>query len=245
MRETGSRRLKLEVCVATVEDALAADAGGADRLELNTALELGGLTPPVGLIREVLTATRLPVVAMNRPRPAGFCYSAREKLQLLRDAEALLAEGVHGIAAGVIAPDSSIDWRIWRELVKICRDREIVFHRAFDVLPEPQAALAILIDAGTSRVLTSGGAESALAGALRIKELRAASSGRIEILPGAGVTAETIKMLICQTGCDQVHGSFSIVAQDSAGVVADDHYRRTSRERVAAARRALDVALDP
>lgn len=230
----------LEVCVGSRADALAAVNGGADRLELNTALELGGLTPTIGLLREVKEAVPVRVIVMVRPRPGGFCYSPAEQRLIVRDAELLLNAGADGIAAGALLPNKTIDCTFWRDLVRRFSGRDIVFHRAFDIVPDQEIALRSLIDLGTTRVLTSGGCKTALEGAAQIARLVQCAASRIQVLPGSGVVTEHVAELIMRTGCDQVHGSFAEVKCDSAGSVMDECYRGTCRAKVAAARAALD-----
>jgi copper homeostasis protein len=230
----------LEVCLASPDDALEAVAGGADRLELNTSLELGGLTPSVGLLREVKAAVSVPVMVMIRPRAGGFCYSPREQRLMLHDAEALLDAGADGVVAGALRPDHTVDVEFWTEFVRRFSGRDIVFHRAFDVVTSQMDALQSLINLGTTRVLTSGGCETAWDGCGQIARLVQYAAGQIQILPGSGVTPDHIAELMRRTGCDQVHGSFSQTMRDCAGLVTGDAYAATSRVKVAAARAALD-----
>jgi len=237
--------IKLEVCVASVEGAQAAEAGGADRLELNTALELGGLTPSAGLLQEVKQAVEIPVIVMIRPRAGGFCYSRVESLLMMRDAELSFDLGADGLAAGPLLAGGTLDVRFWSEFVRMAQSRDIVFHRAFDVVLQQEDALRQLIDLGTTRVLTSGGRETALQGRDQIARLRRLAGSSIEVLPGAGITPDNVTDLVHATGCDQVHGSFGEPHCDPAGCVADGHYPGTSRNRVAQARAALDGTLGP
>src|SRR5690348_5874133 len=148
-----ARRILLEVCIASVADALAAQAGGVDRLELNTALGLGGLTPSAGQLAEVRRATALPLIVMARPRPGGFCYSDSEFRVLRRDVEHALDQGADGIAFGVLTPTGEVDRERVRQIVTQMGTRQAVFHRAFDVTPDPVVALEQLIDLGVQRVM--------------------------------------------------------------------------------------------
>ncbi len=235
-------QIKLEVCVASVDGALAAEAGGADRLELNMALELGGLTPSAGLLREVKQAVQIPVIAMIRPRAGGFRYSRVESLLMMRDAEMCLGLGADGLAAGALLADGTLDGGFWNEFAQTARGRDVVFHRAFDVIPRQEEALMQLVDLETTRVLTSGGRETATEGRDQIARLRKIAGSRIEVLPGGGITPENVTDLVRAIGCDQVHGSFRELCYDPAGCVANGSYPRTSQNRVAEARAALDVA---
>lgn len=203
-----SGRITLEVCVASAAGASAAEAAGADRIELNGALELGGLTPTRGLVAETLAGVNVPVIAMLRPRGGGFGYAADELRVMRRDQDDLLATGVAGVAFGVLTAAGDVDAPACRELVRACAGREAVFHRAFDEVREPMRALEELIDLGFARVLTSGQAPTAVEGAALIRRLIERAAGRIEVLPGAGVTPANAAGLVRDTGATQVHGSF-------------------------------------
>src|SRR5262245_17457027 len=177
---TTRRPILLEVAIASVEDAQTAQEGGADRVELNAALALGGLTPSLALLGEARQAVSLPLVVMARPRPGGFCYSAAEFRVLLRDIEIALSHGADGIAFGVLTDGGAIDLDRCRQAVRLIGDRAAVFHRAFDVTPDPHTALEQLIDLGVKRVMTSGQEENAYQGTSRIAKLVEQARGRIE-----------------------------------------------------------------
>ena len=151
-----ARPITLEICTASVEDCLAAEQGGADRIELNCALMLGGLTPSLGCLREALATVRIPIIAMIRPRAGGFNYSATELKVMLNDLESALAAGAAGIAFGILNADGTVDRARCQEVVSRCAGRQVVFHRAFDVTPDPLTALDQLADLGVTRVMTSG-----------------------------------------------------------------------------------------
>ena len=211
-----SRRVLLEVCIASVDDALAAEAGGADRLELNSALAVGGLTPSAGLFAEVRRATRLPVIAMVRPRPGGFCYSATDFDVMFHDADAFLEAGADGLAFGILTESGEIDVDRCGRLRERCGDRVAVFHRAFDVTPDPLTALETLVNLGFQRVMTSGQEETAFNGADLIAELIRRAAGRIEILPAGGINRFNVADEIARTGCDQVHASLRMGYRDAS-----------------------------
>jgi copper homeostasis protein len=207
MADANLNAILLEICIASVEDALAAQAGGADRLELNCALALGGLSPSLGLLRQVMRTVTLPVIAMARPRSGGFCYSASEFTVLQRDVELALENGVAGVAFGILTPEGQVDLvRCW-QVIRQIGEREAVFHRAFDVAADPSRALDQLIGLGVCRVMTSGQEPTALDGAELIRKLLAKGSGRIEVLPASGINPKTVTKLLKRTGCDQVHAS--------------------------------------
>ena len=203
----------LEICVESVADARAAAEGGADRLELNSALALDGLTPSLGLLREVRRAVgrRFPVIAMARPRAGDFCYDDADFRVLRRDVDLLLENGADGVAFGILTPGGDIDVKRCRPIVRAAEaagaPQGAVFHRAFDVVRNPLSALEKLIDLGVRRVMTSGGRRDAAGGARSIARLVAASRGRIEILPAGGIRPSNAAGIVARTGCDQVHTS--------------------------------------
>ncbi len=197
----------LEIPIATVEDALAAREGGADRLELNSALALGGLTPSLGVLLEVKQAVPLPVYSMIRPRPGGFCYGEADFRVMWRDLDQMISHGVDGFVFGILNERGHVDLRRCRELIRRAQGKPVVFHRAFDVTPDPFAALEQLIDLGVCRILTSGQETSAYNGTRILAELICRAAGRIEILPAAGINRFTVADVVARTGCTQVHAS--------------------------------------
>ena len=180
------RHIKLEICTASAEDCATAEQSGADRVELNCALMLGGLTPSLGALREARAAIRIPLIAMIRPRAGGFCYSASDFKVMQRDTEIALKEGADGIAFGILTPQGTMDLERCAQIVKLAAGRQVVFHRAFDVVPDPLATLDQLIDLGVTRVMTSGQESSAYNGTANIAQYLRHAAGRMEILPGRG-----------------------------------------------------------
>lgn len=223
-----------------MEGAVAACSGGADRLELNLAMELGGLTPSIGLMEEVKRAVTIPVIAMVRPRAGGFRYTPAELRLMMRDAELLLEAGADGIVSGAITDGGSLDEGFWLPLRRLCKNRQLVFHRAVDGVPDQLSLLQQLIDAGTTRVLTSGGCETAWEGREQIARLRRVADKRIEIVAGSGVSPRNAVPLVRSTGCNQLHGSFSQVRNDPVSYMKDPGYRATCQHLVTATRAALD-----
>jgi copper homeostasis protein len=214
MTPSQGRRVLLEVPIASVEDAQSAQEGGADRLELNAALSLGGLTPSLATLIEVKAAVKLPVIVMIRPRPGGFAYSAADFKVMQRDADLALQHGADGIVFGILNPDGQVDGDRCRSLVRQAGGRAAVFHRAFDVTPEPLPALEELIELGFRRILTSGQEETAYNGTALIAELIQRAAGRIEVLPGGGINRFTVADVVARTGCDQVHASLRRKRED-------------------------------
>src|SRR5262249_46683881 len=202
-----SRRVLLEVPVASVEGALAAQEGGADRLELNAALSLGGLTPSLGTLIEVKAAVALPVFAMIRPRPGGFAYGQADLRVMQRDADLALRHGADGIVFGILTAAGRVDGDRCRSLLRQVGDRAAVFHRAFAVPPTPSDAVERGIALASRRVVTRGQEEPAYNGAALIAELIRRCAGRIEVLPAGGVNRFTVADVVARTGCGQVHAS--------------------------------------
>ena len=199
--------MKIEVCCGSLDDAIAAQAGGADRIELNSALFLGGLTPSPGCFACVKRATELPVVTMIRPRPGGFSYSEADIDVMRRDIEFYVERGCDGIVFGVLRDDGTIDVRGCRELIERCADAEKVFHRAIDVVPDAFDAIEALIDLGFDRVLTSGQAARAVDGIDMLTRMIERARGRIEILPGGGINVGNHRLIVEKTGCRSIHVS--------------------------------------
>jgi copper homeostasis protein len=204
----------LEVAIASVVDAVTAQSSGADRVEVNSALHLGGLTPSLGLVIEVRRAIALPLIVMARPRQAGFCYSDEEFRVVQRDIDLLLGHGADGIAFGVLSASGEVDRGRCEQLVRQIGERQAVFHRAFDVTPDPSLALEQLVDLGVRRIMTSGQEENAVKGTSRIAELTHRAAGRIEVLPAGGINPFTVADVLARTGCDQVHASLRTRRED-------------------------------
>jgi copper homeostasis protein len=235
-------RITLEVCVETVEDAVAAERGGADRLELCAALDLGGLTPSVGAFLEVRDAVKLPVVVMIRPRPGDFVYSESELAVMARDIAAFLPYSPHGFVFGPLNPDGRVNGDAAWRLRELCGDREAVFHRAFDRTPKPTEAVDELIRLRFTRLLTSGKADAAVQGVKGIAEVVQHAAGRVEVLPCGRIRAENAAAVLEFTGCRQLHGSFAAPQQrsDERGYRGYVPASRTSEDAVADCRRAAD-----
>ena len=198
-------KILLEICCGSIDDAIEAEKGGADRVELCSALFLGGLTPSLGTIREAKRRLQIPVMVMVRPRGAGFCYTEAEMATMERDTEAAMAEGADGVVFGILRPDGNIDVDRCKRLRRLVRERQAVFHRAFDVTPDAFRALDELVEMDMTRVLTSGQKESVAEGAELIRRLRERAGERIEILPGGGIRPYQLQEVVERTGCRQVH----------------------------------------
>jgi copper homeostasis protein len=207
--------ITIEVCVADVAGSILAARLGAHRLELNCGLSVGGLTPSIGLAEQVRYAVDMPIIAMLRPRPGDFIYSMSEIAVMERDVVALRKLDIDGFAFAVLNKSGEIDLPRCRALMALAPDAQWVFHRGFDDLPSLSEGLEQLIELGVCRVLTAGGADSAPAGLKSIAQLVGQAAGRIEILPGGGITPQNVEQLITRTACQQVHGTFSQLQEPS------------------------------
>ena len=200
-----SSEILIEVCCGSADDAIEAEKGGAARVELNSSLFFGGLTPSLGSVIEAKNRLDIPVIVMIRPRGGGFCYTQAEMAVMLHDARLAIEYGADGLAFGILTQDGLIDRDRCRQIVELVGDKEAVFHRAFDVTPDPLEALDQLVELGIKRILTSGQAPSVPEGAGLLKELIGCAGDRIEILPGGGIRHHNIQEIIEQTGAKQVH----------------------------------------
>jgi copper homeostasis protein len=200
-----SSPLLIEALAGSAEDCVAAERAGADRVELNAALPFGGLTPTPGTLAVARRACSLPLVAMLRPRPAGFAYSSLELATMEADGRALIAAGAAGLAFGILDEDGRVDSaRCERLMAAVPGCSEWVFHRAFDLTPEPFDALERLIDLGIRRVLTKGQANSFEEGEALLLALRARAAGRIEILV-PGVRPHNARRIVREDGFGDIH----------------------------------------
>ncbi|MCV2351473.1 copper homeostasis protein CutC [Paucibacter sp. Y2R2-4] len=196
----------LEVCVDDVAGMEAAVEGGADRIELCSSLDLGGLTPSAGLMREAAKLP-IPVHALIRPRAGGFVYGAAEERVMRRDIEQAAEQGLAGLAIGAMNPEGRLDLPLLRRLIQAAPGLQLTLHRAFDLVREPQAALEEAISLGFHRILSSGGALTAPAGTAQLAALVAQSHGRIQILAGSGIQAENVQALLSASNVPEIHAS--------------------------------------
>ena len=203
--------ITIETCCGSYEDVIASKAAGVHRAELNSALFLGGLTPSLGNFLLARQLGGIEILPMIRPRSAGFNYSDAEYQTMICDAELFVKHGADGIVFGFLHADGTVDAERTSNFVRIAAGRAAVFHRAFDLTPDPFAALETLIKCGVTRVLTSGQAPSAPEGLEVIKALVEKAKGRIEILPGAGIRPTNVAHIISYTKVTQVH--FSAMTQ--------------------------------
>ena len=235
----------LEVCVDSFGGLAAALSGGADRIELCSALDIGGLTPSSGLLC-VASSSPVPVVAMIRPRGGDFCYDDAELSLMLHEIDAVAAAGLQGVVLGASLPDGRLDRRSLERLVERAAGHGLrcTLHRAIDLCPDLAQATSLAIDLGFERILTSGGASSALEGLTGLQRCFEAADGRIAIMPGAGIGADNIHLLRARLPLTDVHASCSAPGLATAPKVAalgfdSGSRRQTSSEKVAALKTKL------
>jgi copper homeostasis protein len=212
--------MDLEICVDNLESLNTAVAAGADRIELCASLAEGGLTPSAGVI-EVALRSSVPVFVMIRPRGCDFLYSGDEIEAMHRDVHAARSLGAPGVVFGVLTGDGMIDEDAMRSLVAASAGMEVTCHRAVDQVRDIDAALEMLVSLGVDRVLSSGQAESPLAGADVLARMVRRSGGRIEIM-AAGVTREDVREIVERTGVHEVHSAAATVRQSAMTCVRDD-----------------------
>jgi copper homeostasis protein len=202
-------RPRYEVCVETAAGVRAALAAGADRVELCADLAAGGVTPSAGLTGWAVAASRgrLGVHVLIRPRPGGFAYDADEADVMSRDILAARAAGADGVAIGALTPAGAVDTALTARLIALARPMSVTFHRAFDETADPLAAFGDVLALGADRLLTSGGAATALLGAGVIARLVDRSGGKIAVMAGSGVTERTAAEIVRRTGAGELHFS--------------------------------------
>ena len=199
----------VEICTGSYADCMAAFHGGAERVELNSALSVGGLTASVAVLRRVKKETTLKVICMVRPRAGGFCYDEAETKIMMEEARLLLENGADGIAFGFLHADGTVHRERTLQMSELIHSfgKEAVFHRAFDVTKDPFQAMEVLLSCKIDRLLTSGQRAKAMQGAELIAQLQDCFGDRIEILAGSGVNAQNAGELLARTGIRQVHSS--------------------------------------
>ncbi len=232
----------IEVCTGSIGDSLRAFKAGASRLELNSALEVGGISPSAGVVDEVVESVSIPVLVMVRPRSGDFIYTPAEKRSMLRDMQLFLDMGATGIVFGALLQSREIDLQFVSEVRKEFPGVELVFSRAFDLAPDVFRAAEFIADHGLNRILTSGGESTAFRGMDVIRDLNREYGHRLDILPGSGITSENAAQIVNHTGCGWIHGSFS--KQQPAGRDTSDIVPPaapgTSTEEIALVRNVLN-----
>ena len=206
----------VEAAVDTLQSAIIAERAGAGRVELCANLNDGGTTPSAGLIGAVKARVRVPVSVLIRPRGGRFVYSNAEMEVMRRDVRVARAEGADGIVIGGLDTSGLVDVAMIGELTGTAQGLPVSFHRAFDATTDLAQALEMLIGAGVGRVLTSGGAATAVEGATTIARLVDQARGRITVMAGGGIRENNVREIITTTGVSEVHARISSVSHSAA-----------------------------
>lgn len=224
--KTGDKveKIKVEICCGTIEDVLTASLFDVDRIELNSALELGGLTPTSATLKMAKRSTQIPIMCMVRPRCAGFVYSKAQIENMFSDAKMLLDDGTDGIVFGFLNQNHTVDKGLSAKMVELIHSygKEAVFHKAFDECENLEKALLDLIDLGVDRVLSAGGKGKIEEGSVVLGRLQKKYGDRIEILPGGGITPDNICRIAENVKSGQIHMSAKKKCYDEGEFVAVD-----------------------
>ncbi len=241
--------MNLEICVDSVESAIAAARGGAKRIELCSALSEGGITPSAGLITAVRSAVDIDVFVIIRPRGGDFVYSDSELNVMHKDILEAKMHKVNGVVLGILTEGADVDIARMRSLVEVARPLQVTFHRAFDLVRDMDMALEDVIACGADRILTSGGEPTAMQGAAVIAQLQKKAGDRIGIMAGGGIRASNVRTVALKTGVREVHTSLSkeVEAKPSDGgaefgarLISHKNYRVLEHD-VRAFKSALDA----
>jgi copper homeostasis protein len=224
--------ITIEICAGNITDVITASQfEEVDRIELNCALELGGLTPSFSTFQKARSVTDKKLIVMVRTRTAGFVYNDEELAVMKEDARLFLDHGADGIVFGFLNPDHTIDEKWTADLIQLIHSygRETVFHKAFDLTPDKDQAAQTLIELGCDRILTSGGQPDVMQGSRLIRHLVHGCGSRIAILPGGGITPDNVLTVLKDTGCTEIHMSAKAEGNDSGRYfyVSEDRIRRT------------------
>lgn len=195
----------LEICAANLASALTAQRAGAQRIELCSGLDAGGLTPSAGLIRAAVAALNIPVHVLIRPREGDFCYSPEEVAVMCDDIRLCREMGAAGVVIGALDEEGNLDAGAMQSMLDVADNLHVTCHRAFDSTPDAAAALEQLIAWGIGRVLSSGQATTAYEGRFLLKKLVQQAEGRIAVMPGAGISPKNIGDISTETGARDFH----------------------------------------
>ena len=198
------KSIKIEVCAFSLESCLAAEKGGANRIELCGSMYEGGTTPSAGLIQIVKQRINIEIHAMIRPRGGDFCYSEEEISVMQADIRMAKELGCEGIVLGILQTNGRVNIAQTKELVALAKPMIVTFHRAIDMTPDYLEALEDIIETGCERILTSGQKNTAIKGIKNIKTLVEKANGRIEIMAGSGVNIDNAQALM-HTGVNALH----------------------------------------
>jgi copper homeostasis protein len=239
-----NRCVQVEICVGDVASAIAAESGGADRIELCDNLLVGGTTPSAGTIAESCRRLRIPVYVLIRPRAGDFIYSQPEIAVMRHDIELVKTLGAAGVVLGVLTRDSMIDHDKTAELIALARPMFVTFHKAFDQTPDALEALDVLTTLGVERVLTSGGRPTAVEGIETLVQLVDHAGGKISVMAGGQLNTSNLETVVRQSQVNEVHlGSAASLTVESSMHTPPRDSSSTSWIQTQAQRVAAIVAL--
>jgi copper homeostasis protein len=247
-----TEQVLIEVCVDSVASAIAAERGGAQRIELCSDLLEGGVTPSVGLLGVVRSKVAIGIHPIIRPRPGDFCYSDAEFESMRRDIAVTKSEGADGVVLGVLKPDGTVDVERTRQLIEFARPLSVTFHRAFDMSADLLEALEDVCATGADRLLTSGGEQECLQGVDMVARLVRAAGSRITIMAGGRIGINNAATIVERTGVREIHVGLATVVKSpmlhrnhglSLGKAQDREYQRTEvlEESVRKLKRAISA----
>lgn len=243
--------MQLEICIDSLESAIAAERGGADRVELCSDLLEGGITPSAGLIAAVRASIRIGVYVMIRPRGGDFCYTGAEFAVMEEDIRRARDLGADGLVLGVLNEEAEVDVARTALLVRLAESLPVTFHRAIDMTPDPAGAVKAVRETGSRRILTSGGAAKVTEGLDTVARMVAAAGGHLSVMAGSGIGSNTIASIAAATGVTEFHAALRTTLSSpvryrredvTMGAIPDREYLRFTlqEERVRALRAALD-----
>ena len=227
--------LTVEVCVDSLDSAIAAERGGANRVELCGSLVEGGVTPSAGLIATARQRISIGLHVMIRPRAGDFCYSADEFEVMRRDVLMAKQLGAEGVVFGILDADANVDTQRTRALVDLARPLKVTYHRAFDMSADLFRSLQQVTETGADRILTSGGAKTALEGAATLRRLVEQAGKRAVIMACGGINDENAQATVEKTAVREIHVALRTVAASpmryrneniSMGSIEGNEYQR-------------------
>ncbi|MDO4770393.1 copper homeostasis protein CutC [Porphyromonas sp.] len=232
-----TNKISLEICANSVASCIEAERGGATRVELCAGIPEGGTTPSIGMLVCALESVSIPVFPIIRPRGGDFLYTEEEVRIMECDIRMFVDLGVKGIVIGALTPEGRLDKTVCRRLIDAAQGVEVTLHRAFDMVRDQDEALEEAIELGFHRILTSGGAWSALEGLSTIVGLVNKSRGRISIMPGCSINTDNIARIASESGASEFHASLRRTLQSKmlyhnphasmGGTVTIDEYSTT------------------
>lgn len=243
--------MKVEVCIDNVESLQIAQRAGASRIELCSALALGGISPNMGFIQQAVSRSAIPIYVMIRPRAGDFFYSEDELEIMLKDIYNARIAGAQGVVLGVLDKQANVDRQVLKALMEQAGQMGVTFHRAIDLACDYGAALETVIEAGCERILTSGQASNALSGAAVIKKMVKQAGDRLSVMAGAGVNASNAAEIVALTGIKEIHLSGKTTRPSymnlpanhvSMGLMDDFTLGITGEDNILAVRRALNLS---